>query len=699
MKKKTKVTLSILICAVAIVGTLSGLYLTGALVNPTEKTFSESIEIPKYDILQVQYAKELEILEDYNSGEYSYQNPYVIVDPYSMNPGSALVIFEDSKPGTITVTIQGDHDYSTFTYTKSSQTTHFEIPIIGLYIGRDNIVTLQNQEGISTNLTITTDTLPVDFQTYTLEKSVPEKMEPGGITLFVACFENSYTALIDDDAQVRGYLSNTSMGHCTSIIELENGNMLSSGDEYRQVPYNMNSLWEFNWLGKIIHEFEIPNGVHHDVTELLNGDFLIASNNVEMFTSGTREDVAVIIDRKTGEVKKEYDFRTLLDENRDAFNLMSPNLLNVPNTDWMHMNAAIYDAADNLIIVSSPIQSQVVAINPDTSEIQWIFGPTDGYEGTSEFLKKYLLTPVGDNFEWPWGQHAPVVLPDQDSNPDTLDLLLFDNGQNRNFYKLDDLLWAEKYSRAVVYRIDVQNKTVQQIWEYGKDCKVECYAMYLGNAAYLPVSGNYLVNFGGQLQSTDGTVPNIISGVFGKGITTSRVDEVTADGEIVFSVEVENNKYTKTAETYRAERLELYSPESFNYLLGEQKGTRLGIAETLSADNETKVPQIFFGKMNITFSRLVNENGRIVADGNITYDGEVYMLAKAIFVLRSEDNVYVYTATSGLNGRFFMSLDTSEMKSGTYQLTILGGVREGNDYLSGKNHYGYINTEYKVTVP
>ena len=37
-----------------------------------------------------------------------------------------------------------------------------------------------------------------------------------------------------------------------------------------------------------------------------------------MFESGTREDVAIIIDRKTGIVKKEYDFRGILDEKRKS---------------------------------------------------------------------------------------------------------------------------------------------------------------------------------------------------------------------------------------------------------------------------------------------------------------------------------------------------------------------------------------------
>jgi hypothetical protein len=336
-------------------------------------------------------------------------------------------------------------------------------------------------------------------------------MEPG-ITLFTACFEQTYTALLDANAQVRGYLSNQAMAHGTAMVLSKNGHILSTGDEYKQIPYNMTSVWEFNWLGKVFKEIEVPNGVHHNMTELANGDILAVSNNRDMFNSGTREDVAIIIDRQTGAVKKEYDFRKILDEKRNPYTHFHPDIINPPNVDWMHMNTAILDTIDHLLIVSSPIQSQVVAIDPDTSEIQWILGPHEGYEGTSEFLAKYLLTPVGENFEWQWGQHDPMVLTDMDNNPNTLDMLLFDNGQNRSFTQENAVLPENNFSRAVQYRINLKDKTVEQIWDYGKECGPVCYASYLGDADYLPETGNVLVDFGGEIRKNGKPIDDIVGG-------------------------------------------------------------------------------------------------------------------------------------------------------------------------------------------
>ena len=40
----------------------------------------------------------------------------------------------------------------------------------------------------------------------------------------------------------------------------------------------------------------------------------------------------------------------------------------------------------------------------------------------------------------------------------------------------------------------------------------------------------------------------------------------------------------------------------------------------------------------------------------------------------------------------------AELKSGIYQLSIAGAVREGNDQLNGKMFEGHIKTEYKIAV-
>ena len=669
---------------------------SGALVRPTDRSLASMTEIPAYDVLAAQSALEKEILADYAEANYTFAEPYIINDPYDMNPLSALVLFDPEGARSVKVTIQGDDPADLFTYEKSIDSARAEVPILGLYAGRDNLVTLESDKGDIVTLTISTEPLPADFQTYDLIESQPDKMEPG-FTLMTACFNHSYTAIIDANAQVRGYLSNIDMAHGTSMIQLANGNMLATGDEYIQIPYNMMSLWEFNWLGKILREYEVPNAVHHDIVELADGNILCVSNSANMVATGTREDVAVILDRASGAVIRAYDFRKIIDETRDPYHHFDPNIINLPVVDWMHMNAAVPYDEGNAIIVSSPIQSMVICIDKDTEQIQWILGPHEGYEGNSAYLSQYLLTPVGDEFEWQWCQHHPMVLPDQDNDPNTLDLLLLDNGQSKSFLEETAVDASQNYSRAVQYRIDPTAMTVEQIWEYGKERGAECYATFLGDANYEPTTGNRLITFGGQLSVNGVRTDDIIEGVLGDIVTRSRVVEVNEAGDVVFEVSVLEDPYTKSGETYQAKRIDFFSPMSFDTLLGEHNGERLGESYVCDASAQ-KQPLIFIGKLAVQFDRLVNENGRLVASGVLSYDGEHYLLSKAVIVLQSATDYYLFNALNALNGRFFGSIDTTALKSGVYQISIAGGVVEGND-TTGKVRKGHVLTGYKITVP
>jgi arylsulfate sulfotransferase len=69
-------------------------------------------------------------------------------------------------------------------------------------------------------------------------------------------------------------------------------------------------------------------------------------------------------------------------------------------------------------------------------------------------------------------------------------LFLFDNGFNRQF-----IPGAPTYSRAVEYRINEADKTVQQIWQYGKERGVECWAPIISDVDVL-MNTNRLITCG-----------------------------------------------------------------------------------------------------------------------------------------------------------------------------------------------------------
>ena len=63
-------------------------------------------------------------------------------------------------------------------------------------------------------------------------------------------------------------------------------------------------------------------------------------------------------------------------------------------------------------------------------------------------------------------------------------LSVFDNGDGRGFDQppLPDM----KYSRAVIYRIDQERRTVEQIWEYGKGKGHEWFSPVTSLVEYMP---------------------------------------------------------------------------------------------------------------------------------------------------------------------------------------------------------------------
>ncbi|EAK0446581.1 aryl-sulfate sulfotransferase, partial [Campylobacter lari] len=64
-----------------------------------------------------------------------------------------------------------------------------------------------------------------------------------------------------------------------------------------------------------------------------------------------------------------------------------------------------------------------------------------------------------------WTQHTAFRI-DEKSNKRYIYITAFDNGDARGIEQ--PAFASMKYSRAVVYKIDQKNKTVEQIWEYGK---------------------------------------------------------------------------------------------------------------------------------------------------------------------------------------------------------------------------------------
>ena len=144
--------------------------------------------------------------------------------------------------------------------------------------------------------------------------------------------------------------------------------------------------------------------------------------------------------------------------------------------NWAHVNSVDYDPTDDSIIISSRHQSAIIKIGRD-KKVKWILGAPRGWKG--EFAGK-VLKPVDHQgkpisctdatceggFDWTWTQHTAFRI-DAKSKPGVVYLTAFDNGDARGAEQ--PALPEMKYSRAVIYKIDQKKRTVEQVWEYGKE--------------------------------------------------------------------------------------------------------------------------------------------------------------------------------------------------------------------------------------
>ena len=431
----------------------------------------------------------------------------VKTNPYGISPLTALLEVNSKEPCTATFTVLGESPIEQ-SYSESSGV--FGVPVVGLYPGiiNDVVVTLKfKDEEVKDTIKITTPPIPDFFPNIVIDKIDRSKMEPGlhGCDLHFANHGKfrSIPMIFDDQGIVRWYLDLSFNGKMVSPFQrLKDGTILMV-DRF--------NIFEFDMLGRALRKTQIDQnyGMHHDVVELPNGDLLICVGKRDAYLNLDGEqvlsdsDFIMHFDRKNSRIAKEWDMAKHMDVRRNDLNFLRKG-------DWLHMNGLAYDEKDSTIVMSGKNQGLVKITWDD--ELKWILSRKNGWNKSGrnndgKSVMPYLLTALDSNdkpytnevqqgnesaynFDFPWGQHAPEILPNGN-------LLVFDNGARRN---TDTEI---NYSRAVEYQINEDQKTVKQIWQFGKERGKEFYSIIIGDVDYLPKTKNILITSGYIMPEAD----------------------------------------------------------------------------------------------------------------------------------------------------------------------------------------------------
>ncbi len=605
---------------------------------------SQSVEdnylIAKKSMIELQ--SELE--SSFVSEGYTLENPNVVLDPYDNSPLSALILFESDEPLEITITINGKDNHSTYSETFDEKTSH-AIPVLGLYADFNNEVLLES-EGITHRIFIQTDPLPDDFVLPEMVFSDKSKLD--NELYFFTPSANGYTCAYDVNGDVRWYLTNNAIWQ---IGQLENGRMLLGTERLIEEPYYNTGLYEMDMLGKIYVEYSLPGGYHHGYFEMDNGNLLIASDN---FEQGTVEDTVVEVDRNTGEIIKSYDLKTVLNQGDAKAEGWTAE-------DWFHNNSVWYDTATNSIILSGRHQDAVISIDYDSGELNWIIGdPTNWRENMQEFF----FTPIGDEFEWQWSQHAAMITPEGY-------VFILDNGNNKSKIEEEYVLAEDSYTRGVLYEINTDDMTIKQVWQYGEQRGSEFYSPYVSDVDYID-ENHYIVHSGGIVY-VDGKVSNTPAALADADKLLSNTVELI-DDEVVYEIILPTNNY-------RVEKMNFY--EDYEFELGIAK--RLG---TLGKTNPSKIEQ-----RNIYFAKSIDEE-YVSRSIEIQLENDRLVLTGEF---KKADEAAIILSKEGILSRYNISLTRN---NNTVMCVAIFTDDEKDDVVNIEN---YVNKEglsgvYKVYV-
>lgn len=395
--------------------------------------------------LKKSHARISSMLEQYyetllDSGKYTEDHMLVVLDPYCQAPLTAIILFTTKESCAVNVRLEDGEDYSMTT----ERGKRHRIPIFYLHAGKKNEVTVNlldkdGNECMTKKLYLHMNPLPKSLE----DMIGIDKKTMTGVTPMTLVFggDTKYPYVFDEKGEVRYYLRRRPKSY--GVILLSEGHFLFLS-RYICAPSFANPhsvlCQEMDFLGRVYHEYYVPEGIHHDGCEMTpGGNLLVASSSMTQWV----EDSVVEIDRKTGEVVKSLAMDEVLSDH-PYFNYF----------DWAHVNTVSYEAGDHSVVVCMRNLHTVMKVDWLTNELKWIFCDTEFWKDTVYAEK--VLQPEGD-ISFCYQPHASYML---ENDGREKRLIIYDNHycKRRPVESFD----GDENSYVKIYVLDEENYRVRQ---------------------------------------------------------------------------------------------------------------------------------------------------------------------------------------------------------------------------------------------
>lgn len=385
------------------------------------------------------------------------------------------------KPGTVSrpVSVTYSDAYLVRRQLIDAASQRLDLPVFGLYAGYSNqvalTITFTDGSTRSGSAVIATPAYQETLPRYTaLDVKTPRQ---AGIALGYdfMLLKNSLTTpvVIDTDGNIRWIGSGVS----NAISSTFSGGRFLAGDSSTPTLYRIEldgTVSSVNLSDPTFVEF------HHDLVPGKSG--LLAE--VDTLVDGVHHPGTVLAEIDSdGHVLKRWDmsaiFRATMSAGGD-----DPSGLVRDQADWFHMNSAIYDPADDTLLVSSR-ENFVVKLDYESGRIFWLLGdPTKYWYAAYPSLRALALKVTSGKV--PVGQHALSIAPDGH-------LMLFNNGTaSLNEPPGTPAGTNPGFSAVSKYAIDAVRGAAAEIWTYEHDRNIWS---DICSSAYQVKQGGYLIDY------------------------------------------------------------------------------------------------------------------------------------------------------------------------------------------------------------
>lgn len=406
---------------------------------------SDNMESEEYFPVTCQ-KKERELIEKRKAASCTWEEPFVVQNPYGNSPLTAYIFFETEKACQVRIKVKGKTKNADVEGIVKKEKNH-RIPVVGLYADYENKVEVTCVDDEGKKIRKQTILIPT--------KALPEKLtdavkveKTGGKSAYgltiLSGQTTKYPFAYDVNGEIRWYITMTTGSY--GVFPLSNKRLIYQTDEAltptEEKPHTT-QMYEMDYLGRAYQLYYVKNGIHHEVIEKTpGGNLLVLTSSID----GHTEDVVAELDRQTGEIVKSLDMGEIFDDTYQN------------KVDWVHLNTVSYQEKDNSILLSPRNLHSAVKVDWQTDEIKWILTNPEMFEGTKQEDK--VLAPSGD-FIWHFQQHSVYEIPDDlDGNPDTIHIMLYDNHWQTK--RKVDFFDGREQSYVSVYTVDEKRMTVRQ---------------------------------------------------------------------------------------------------------------------------------------------------------------------------------------------------------------------------------------------